>query len=119
MLAYSLYANEGDPNPSRPAGYVRVGFVDRSAAATPALSLKSWSHLAATYDGAKLQLYVNGALKSSLAVTGPIVSSTAPLRIGGNGIWGEYFKGLIDDVRVYRRALSEAEIKTDMATPVP
>ena len=58
-------------------------------------------------------------LKSTLAVTGPIVPSTAPLRVGGNGICGEYFKGLIDDVRIYKRALSETEIKADMGTPVP
>jgi hypothetical protein len=33
-------------------------------------------------------------------------------------MWGEYFAGLIDDVRVYNRALSAAEITTDMNTPV-
>ena len=32
----------------------------------------------------------------------------APLHIGGNGVWGEWFNGLIDEVRVYNRALSAA-----------
>ena len=41
-----------------------------------------------------------------------------PLRIGGNAIWGEYFQGQIDDVRVYNRALSQSEIQIDMVTPV-
>jgi concanavalin A-like lectin/glucanase superfamily protein len=45
------------------------------------------------------------------------VSSRA-LKIGGNTVWGEYFNGLIDDVRVYNRALTPAEIQTDMNTAV-
>ncbi len=40
------------------------------------------------------------------------------LRIGGNSVWGEYFAGLIDEVRVYNRALTAAEIQQDMQTPV-
>jgi hypothetical protein len=41
-----------------------------------------------------------------------------PLRIGGNAVWGEYFSGLIDEVRVYNRTLTEAELKADMAAAV-
>ena len=33
-------------------------------------------------------------------------------------MWGEYFAGLIDEVRVYNRALTALEIQTDMATPI-
>ena len=40
------------------------------------------------------------------------------LRIGGNAVWGEYFAGLIDEVRVYNRALSAAEVVTDRDRPV-
>ena len=41
-----------------------------------------------------------------------------PLRIGGDSQWGEYFNGLIDNIRIYNRALSAAEITTDMSKPV-
>ena len=51
-------------------------------------------------------------------MSGGIQSSSSPLWIGGNQPYGEYFQGLIDDVRVYNRALSQAEIQTDMATPL-
>ena len=51
-------------------------------------------------------------------MSGTINSSTAPLRIGGNSVWGEYFKGLIDEVRVYSTALTAAQITSDMTTPV-
>jgi hypothetical protein len=40
------------------------------------------------------------------------------LRIGGNSVWGEYFAGLVDEVRIYSRSLSQTEIQTDMNTPV-
>ena len=40
------------------------------------------------------------------------------LRIGGNDIWAEWFSGLIDEVRIYDRALSQTELQADMATPL-
>ena len=42
-------------------------------------------------------------------------SVNGALRIGGNGVWKEWFKGQIDDVRVYDRALTAAEIGSDLA----
>ena len=83
-----------------------------------ALPLNVWSHLAVTYDGASVRLFVNGVMASSKAQTGAIQSSTAALRIGGNVPYGEYFLGRIDDVRVYNRALSTTELQTDMLNPV-
>ena len=48
-----------------------------------------------------------------------IRASTGALRIGGNNIWSdEWFAGLIDEVRVYNRALTATEIQADMAKPV-
>ena len=44
--------------------------------------------------------------------------STGALRIGGNSIWGEWFTGLIDEVRLYNRALTVAELQADMAAPI-
>jgi hypothetical protein len=71
-----------------------------------------------TYDGAMIRIFVNGVQASSTAQTGnPSVTANA-LRIGGNSVWGEYFAGLIDEVRVYNRALSAVEIQADMNTAV-
>ena len=77
--------------------------------AVTSLPLNTWSHLATTYDGTTLRLYVNGALAGSSTIAGSIPASTGPLRLGGNAIWGEWFSGEIDDVRVYNRALSATE----------
>ena len=117
QLAYSLYAH----NASRPASWIRVNSnQDRgtAGAATTTLALNTWSHLASTYDGTTLRLYINGTQVSSLNVSGLLVTTTGALRLGGNGIWNEWFVGDLDDVRVYSKALTAAEVVTDMNTPV-
>ena len=54
----------------------------------------------------------------SQAKTGAITTSTNQLQIGGDSLYGQYFSGLIDEVRVYNVALSAAAIQTDMNTPI-
>ena len=85
---------------------------------TAALTVNTWTHLAATYDGTTMKLYVNGAQVGSSAQTGSIATSTNPLQIGGDATYGQYFQGMIDEVRIYSRALAQTEIQTDMNTPV-
>ena len=80
--------------------------------------MNTWSHLAVTYDGATMRLYVNGTQVSSQAQTGSITTSTNPLQIGGDSIYGQYFQGMIDEVRIYNVALTPAQIQTDMNTPI-
>jgi hypothetical protein len=77
-----------------------------------------WAFVSAVYDGTEIRLYVNGIRVARQPLTGAMDPSSGPLRIGGNDIWGEWFSGQIDNVRVYRRALSEAELGADMAVPV-
>jgi fibronectin type 3 domain-containing protein len=114
-LAYALYAGGNGPSP---LGEITVGSNFDDASGSSSLPTDVWTHLAATYDGAALRLYVNGAMAASKAVVGALPSTADPLRIGGNGVWGEWFDGLIDEVRVYDRALTAAEIGTDMQRPV-
>ena len=78
----------------------------------------SWSHVALTYDGATLRLYVNGTQVSSRATTGAILKTTDPCGSVATSPYGEYFQGLIDEVRVYDRALSPAEVRAEMSTPI-
>ena len=113
-LAYGLYASNAS---SRPAGFIHIG-ADIDATGPTAIALNTWTHLAASYDGAAFRLYVNGSQVTSRAVSGSVATSTSPLRLGGNTIWGEYFAGVIDEVRIYNRALSAAEVQADMNTPV-
>ena len=61
---------------------------------------------------------MNGVRVRSRLVSGSILTSTGPLRFGGNAVWGEYFLGLIDEIRIYNSALAQIEIQRDMNTPV-
>ena len=73
----------------------------------------SWYHVAVTYDGATLKLYVNGALDGQLAASGPILTFPEPVRIGGggdNGCQAYNLNGLLDEPTIYNRALSSNEI---------
>jgi hypothetical protein len=113
-LAYSLYGNN---NASRPSGYGHVT-VDVAVVGTAVLPLNTWTHVALTFDGTILRLYVSGVQVKTQALNGALVSSTGALRIGGNAVWGEYFAGMLDEVRLYNRALSGGEIQADMGTPL-
>jgi fibronectin type 3 domain-containing protein len=112
--SYALYANTGTNRPS--ANLYNSG--DRDVRGTAQVAANSWTHVAATYDGSVLALYVNGVQNATLLTSGAIVTSTGALRIGDNTVWGEHYSGLIDEVRIYNRALSAAEIQTDMNRPV-
>jgi hypothetical protein len=113
-MTYALYASTST---GQPTGQAYVGG-ERDARASAPIPTGAWTHLAATYDGATVRLYVNGTQVRALSASGAMTVSTGPLKIGGNAIWSEWFAGLIDDVRVYNRALTAAEIQGDMATPV-
>jgi hypothetical protein len=102
----------------RPVGGGTIDGVIQEASATNAVPVGRWSDIAVTYDGAVIQLYVNGSQVSSYGATGKIQVTRDPLWIGGNLPYGEHFHGLIDEVRVYSRALRPEEIAADMAKPV-
>ena len=103
---------------SRPAGGGIIGGSYGEAFGTAAMPTNTWVHLAVTYDGAAVRLYVNGTQVSSVAKTGNILTSTSPLTIGSDPFYGQYFRGMIDEVRVYNIALTATQIQADMTTPI-
>jgi hypothetical protein len=115
---YNLYANTTGNIPQVYVVRAAQTGTPLGASGVTAVPLNVWTHLAATYDGTTLRLYVNGTQAGTQAVSGALVVSTGALRIGGNNLWGEFFQGRIDEVRIYNRALTAAEIATDMNTPV-
>lgn len=76
----------------------------------------TWNHLAATYDGAALRMYLNGNLVGSRAASGAISSYPTPLTFGAfenlPKIPSYSYKGLLDEAAVYPRALSQAELRS-------
>jgi chitodextrinase len=101
-----------------PLGAATVGSTLVLPTGAAPLAANKWTHLATTYNGTSVRLYVNGVLISSLPATGVLAVSTNPLELGGSLLDGGAFAGLLDDVRVYNTALTATQIRTDMATPV-
>jgi fibronectin type 3 domain-containing protein len=116
-LSYTLLATNNSLSQS-PASFVNTGGQDQSASGGARLAKSTWAFVASTYDGSTLRMYVNGQLVGSSVVNGNIVETSDPLHIGGSQVWGEWFKGLIDNIRIYNVALSQSQIQTDMVTPL-
>jgi|GEM_PF-807218 len=77
---------------------------------TATLLDNTWYHVTGVYDGATMKLYINGVLNASANKTGNIGYSTLPLTIGAARTGGDYYKGWLDEVAIFNRALAEQEI---------
>lgn len=80
---------------------------------TQMLPIKRWAFVCGTYDFKNniMKLYVNGQLNSTFPLAGKITQSDAPVVIGNTYGENQRFNGKIDDVKIYRRAISEGEVK--------
>jgi len=74
-----------------------------------------WHHVAATYDGAQMKLYLDGTLMKTGDVTGPLQTSVFDVIIGNQSSIN-HFGGIIDEVLVYDRALTATEVATIYST---
>jgi hypothetical protein len=87
-----------------------------SATYTSSPSDGTWYHLVGTWDGSNLKLYVNGTLQATTPVTLTPDTSSSVLQIGtfpnASGTPTGYWDGMIDDVRVYNRAITATEVST-------
>lgn len=76
-----------------------------------------WTHVAATYDGSRLVIYLNGVASGAMTVSGATCSNDEPLAVGAKnapakGILEAFWDGRLDDVRIYNKALSATRVAT-------
>ena len=83
----------------------------------PAEVADEWNHIAATYNGASLLLYFNGELIATTAAS--LNSSALPLFLGKKHSNTHYFKGYLDDFRMYNRQLPQTELQMFINRTVP
>lgn len=96
------------------------GWPSNNLSASFSYTLNGWSHVACTYDNNNLSIYFNGSLIDTLAVgSKSVVNSPSNLRISSDDNNNVFFNGLIDDVRIYNRALSGTEIQQLALVPEP
>jgi hypothetical protein len=107
----------------RTTGRVRVGgfFGGCTSAAWKYLDsnvvvpTNTWTLVVSRYNGSRLSVWINGSWAGGMAVTGRTCSNNRPLAVGaknpGTGSLEAFWDGQLDDVRIYRRALSATEIR--------
>lgn len=84
-----------------------------------AIPVGVWTHVAATYDGQNLNLYVNGAAAGTRFVgSKTVANSSSQFRISGDDNNNVWFNGLMDEVAVFNRALAHSEITALADRPV-
>ena len=76
--------------------------------ASGTVNYEEWTHFVGTYDGNTIRAYINGSLVDEKSWSGNI---SDPDRVLTFGYFGEFWRGYLDDVRIYNRALTEAEIE--------
>ncbi|MGE3508670.1 MAG: LamG-like jellyroll fold domain-containing protein [Vicinamibacterales bacterium] len=104
--------------------YARSGVVtffanERELRFGTAMAPDTWHHVALTADGGVVRAYVNGANVGSATMS--MAAYTGQLRVGAwssGASMDDYWSGSLDEVRVYSRVLSQAEVQTAMATPL-
>lgn len=75
----------------------------------PPLTPNQWYHAVYSYDGSKTSMYVDGFRGVYADQTGTLAKVRAPLYIGSRGV-ADRMRGSVDDIRIYNRALSQAEV---------
>ena len=93
--------------------YLNTGGGDEITDGVTVLPVDEWTHVAMVYNGAEVQVYVNGELDGSKPQSGEVRQSDNGLRIG-RGEPAGYFMGIIDEVAVLASALTEEDIREIM-----
>lgn len=81
--------------------------------------LHTWYHLALTYDGNQLKLYINGSLNNSAAVTGTLKTTGRTACLGSDAGAQKFFHGIIDEAYIYDQALTTTEIRDYYQATLP
>jgi hypothetical protein len=82
---------------------------------TRTVPTNTWTHVASTYNGSKLTIYIDGVAAGSMNVSGTTCANDEPLAVGAKnapakGLLEAFWDGQLDDVRVYNKALTANQI---------
>ena len=92
-----------------------TGEVDRTALSVSTIGTNTYTHIAGTYDGINIKIYVNGILENTSSATGLITTSNSSLLIGKNvDNSSQNWIGDMDEIAIFNRGLTESEVRQTM-----
>ena len=87
------------------------GILGSPLVSSSTILLNSWSHVVGSYDGSNMWIYINGTAETPLSKSGNMDQAAKTFYIGfGDCAFCNFFSGLVDDVRIYNRALTGSEV---------
>lgn len=99
-------------------GYANKSWAEMTSAST-VLSLNTWQHVAGTYDGSMMRIYVNGVATDSMAAAISIANaSTVNLWLGAHPTYGRQYQGILDEVRIWNTCRSTAQLNASMNSEI-
>jgi len=108
---FVLSLNEDGVN-QRPRLWVQINGVWQFAEAALPVPFERWTHLAGTYDGQAIRLYVDGVLTAVTTAAGNLTQCTQKTALGSRASFDQhFFPGRLDEVTIFDRALSPAEVQ--------
>jgi hypothetical protein len=93
-------------------GYLRLIIGSAALSSTVVIPTGQFSHVAGSYDGATMTVYLNGEPVGSMAGPGSIPINAHPIHFGADQNGQSNFAGIIDEVTLYSRALSGADVRS-------
>jgi len=111
-ITYGMFIN--------PSALVRMHYSGGSTLDTAANTIKAneWTHVVGTYDGKTVKIYLNGEVKAEVNANAAIPANANNFNIGGTLDLRDWFAGMIDEYKLYSRAVTADEVKKSMAGPV-
>jgi hypothetical protein len=94
------------------AGFTNNG-TPTSVTSTANLPMNTWTHIAATYDGASLKVYVNGTLTGTVANASGLPTGTDAWYFGKAASGSNLFSGAMDEIRIWNVARNQSDINTN------
>lgn len=116
LTPLGVFGIERGGDPSNPYNFDDKIFVldwESNFAGSTIIEFNTWYHVAVTFDGSKLEIFVNGVTDGHTEKTYSTVDNDFGIRVGlepPNDGWHSSFNGYLDEIRIYDKALTAAEV---------